>query len=58
MVKEQMTNQSFRERMGIEEENASMVSRIIKEAVNSGFIKGFNPDSASKKHAKYIPFWA
>ncbi|MDR0348377.1 MAG: hypothetical protein LBH90_02645 [Tannerella sp.] len=39
------TNQSFRERIEIEEENAAMISRIIKEAVNSGFIKGFNPDS-------------
>jgi predicted HTH transcriptional regulator len=58
MEKVQMTNQSLRERMGIEEENAAMISRIIKEAVNAGYIKGFNPDSASKKHAKYIPFWA
>jgi predicted HTH transcriptional regulator len=57
MERSQMTNQSFRERMGIEEENAAMVSRIIKEAMNSGLIKGFNPDSTSKKHAKYIPFW-
>ncbi|MDR1021847.1 MAG: putative DNA binding domain-containing protein [Prevotellaceae bacterium] len=58
MEKEQMTNQSFRERMGIEDENAAMVSRIIKDTVNSGLIKGFNPENASKKHAKYIPFWA
>ena len=58
MEKEPMNNQSFRERMEIEEENASMISRIIKDTVNSGFIKDFNPDSASKKHAKYIPFWA
>jgi len=56
--KVQMTNQSFRKRMEIEEENAAMVSRIIKETVNAGYIKGFNPDNASKKHAKYIPFWA
>lgn len=58
MEKEQMTNQSFRTRMGIENENAAMVSRIIKDTVNSGFIKDFNPESLSKKHAKYIPFWA
>jgi predicted HTH transcriptional regulator len=58
MEKEQMTNQSFRERMGIEDENAAMVSRIIKDTATGGFIKGFNPESASKKHAKYIPFWA
>ena len=56
--KEPMSNQSFRERMGIEEENAAMISRIIKDTVNSGFIKGFNPDNTSKKHAKYIPYWA
>jgi len=58
MEKEPMSNQSFRERMEIEEENAAMISRIIKDSVNSGFIKGFNPESASKKHAKYVPFWA
>jgi predicted HTH transcriptional regulator len=57
-AKEPMSNQSFRIRMGIEEENAAMVSRIIKDTVNSGFIKVFNPDSTSKKYAKYIPFWA
>lgn len=56
--KEPMSNLSFRERMGIEEENAAMVSRIIKDTMNSGFIKNFNPDSTSKKHAKYIPYWA
>jgi len=56
--KEPMSNLSFRERMGIEEENAAMVSRIIKDTLNSGFIKNFNPDSTSKKHAKYIPYWA
>ena len=58
MEKEPMSNQSFRKRMEIEEENAAMVSRIIKDTVNSKFIKIFNPDSSSKKHAKYIPFWA
>jgi len=56
--KEPMSNQSFRVRMGIEEENAAMVSRIIKDTVNSGFIKHFNPDNTSRKHSKYIPFWA
>jgi predicted HTH transcriptional regulator len=58
MEREQMTNQSFRKRMGIEEENTAMVSRIIKETVNSGLIKRFNPNNISKKHSKYIPFWA
>ena len=58
MEKKPMSNQSFRERMGIEEENAAMASRIIKDTVNSGFIKDFNPNSTSRKHSKYIPYWA
>jgi predicted HTH transcriptional regulator len=58
MANEQMTNQSFRGRMGVEEKNVAMVSRIIKEAVNIGLIKGFHLENASKKYAKYIPFWA
>ena len=57
MEKEPMSNQSFRERMKIEEENTAMASRIIKDTVNSRFIKDFNPESTSKKHAKYIPYW-
>jgi len=56
--KEPMSNQSLRVRMEIDEDNAAMVSRIIKDTVNSGFIKVFNPDNTSRKHAKYIPFWA
>lgn len=53
-----MTNKSLRERFGIEEKNYSMASRIISEAIKSGVIKDFDPDSKSKKHAKYIPYWA
>lgn len=53
-----MTNQSFRERMGIAEQNYSIASRIIAEAIEDGKIKAYDPDNKSKKHAKYIPFWA
>ena len=55
---EDMTNASLRERFGIEERNYSMASRIISEGIKSGLIKDRDPDSSSKKHAKYIPFWA
>ena len=58
MEREQMTNQSLRKRMEIENENSAMASRIIKDSLSSGFIKEFNPESNSKKHAKYVPFWA
>jgi hypothetical protein len=35
MANEQMTNQSFRERIGIEEKNYPIASKIIKEIINS-----------------------
>ena len=57
MDNEKMTNQSFRERMGIEEKNYSMASRIIKEAINSKLIKEYAPENKSKKFANYIPYW-
>ena len=52
-----MTNQSFRERMGIEEQNYSTASRIIADAIAAGLIKLYDPDNKSKKYTKYIPFW-
>jgi len=55
---EKMTNSSLRERFNISEKNYSMASRIIAEGIKSGLIKDADPESSSKKHAKYIPFWA
>lgn len=53
-----MTNQTLRNRFGIEERNYSIASRIIAEGIKSGMIKDYDPDNKSKKHSKYIPFWA
>jgi predicted HTH transcriptional regulator len=53
-----MTNQSLRERFGIAEKNYSMASRIIAESIKSGLVKDSDPDNKSKKHAKYVPYWA
>jgi len=53
-----MTNSSLRDRFGIEQQNYSMASRIIAETVEEGLIRRFDPDSRSKKHARYVPFWA
>ena len=55
---EYMTNQTLRERFGIDEKNYSIASRIISETIKSGLVKDYDPESSSKKHAKYIPFWA
>ena len=55
---ESMTNQSLRVRFNIEEQNASMVSRIIKEAIKEGLVKEEETGSNSRKFKKYIPYWA
>ena len=54
---EYMTNQSLRERFGIEEQNYSIASRIIAETIQAGFVKDYDTESKSKKYAKYVPFW-
>jgi len=57
-MNEKMTNQSLRVRMGIDEKNYPMVSRIFKETLDAGLIKESNPDNTSKKLSSYIPIWA
>lgn len=52
-----MTNQSLRDRFKIEGQNAATSSRIIKDALEEGGIKFEDPESKSRKYAKYIPYW-
>ncbi|MGI4872459.1 MAG: hypothetical protein ACRYFX_14930 [Janthinobacterium lividum] len=52
---EAMSNQSFRERMGIAEKNYPMVSRIIADTLEANLIKPYDPTNKSKKHARYVP---
>lgn len=54
---EQLTNSSLRERFGLKESSSGSVSRLIKEAVEKGFIKPLDPDTAPR-YMKYVPFWA
>jgi ATP-dependent DNA helicase RecG len=53
-----MTNATLRVRFAIADENYSIASRIIAEAIEAQLIKPKDPDSRSKKHAKYVPYWA
>jgi predicted HTH transcriptional regulator len=55
---DRMTNASLRRRFGISDENYSMVSRVISEAIAAELVKPYDPDSGSKRHASYVPFWA
>jgi ATP-dependent DNA helicase RecG len=53
-----MTNQTLRERFKIDSENYPMVSKIIKDAIENGMIKEFDPENKARRYTKYIPFWA
>lgn len=55
---DRMTNSSLRERFSIKDENYSMASRIISDTIDTGLIKPYDPENMSRKHAKYVPFWA
>lgn len=54
----QMTNASLRKRFSIKDENYSIASRIIAETLDNGLIKPHDPENRSRKHARYVPFWA
>ncbi|MEW6156090.1 MAG: ATP-binding protein [Verrucomicrobiota bacterium] len=53
-----MTNTTLRERFKIAEQDYPVASRIIRETIEAGLIKLEDPISKSKKHARYVPFWA
>ena len=53
-----LTNTSLRERFSIAKKNHSMASRMISDAMTEKLIKRHDPENKSKKHVKYIPFWA
>lgn len=57
VMNEKMTNQSLRDRFKLPEGKAETVSRIIRDAVDAGLIKLDDPENASKRYAKYVPFW-
>jgi len=53
-----MTNQSLRDRFKLPEEKAETASRIIRDTVEAELVKLADPDSASKRYARYLPFFA
>lgn len=52
-----MTNSTLRERFGLDDKDISIVSRIIKDAVDADMIKALDPNTAPR-YLKYVPFWA
>jgi predicted HTH transcriptional regulator len=58
VCREQMTNESLRKRFAINDKNYSMASRIIGDTISEGLIRPYDLENKSRKHAKYVPFWA
>jgi predicted HTH transcriptional regulator len=54
---EPMNNTSLRARFKIEDGNAAMASRVIKQATEAGLIRLYDP-KANRKVLRYVPFWA
>ncbi len=53
-----MTNASLRKRLSISESNYPLASKILADTLSEKLIKRFDPTDKSRKHAKYVPFWA
>lgn len=53
-----MTNESIRKRFNIPDKSYPIASKIIAEALEEKVIKPQDPTSKSRKHARYVPFWA
>ncbi len=57
VMRQPMTNASLRERFGVEDKNASMVSRFLNEALEAGLIAIADPEVGTRSRS-YVPFWA
>jgi ATP-dependent DNA helicase RecG len=57
---EMMTNQSFRERLGISntKTDREAVSRTIAATLEQNLIRLNDPENLSKRYAKYVPYWS
>lgn len=57
VTNERMTNASLRKRFKIDDD-VPAASRIIREALAAELVKAEDPSSKSRKHVRYVPFWA
>lgn len=55
--REKINNQSVRERFELSKKGTSVVSRIIADTMEAGFIKPTDTETTSKKYMTYIPYY-
>lgn len=58
VMREQMTNQSLRQRFGLSPKSGNSVSQIINSALEQKLIKRDPIAPESKKYSRYLPIWA
>jgi predicted HTH transcriptional regulator len=58
VCRDYMTNATLRKRLGIDDLNYPMASRIIKDTMDKDLIRLYDPDNKSNRTRKYIPFWS
>ena len=58
VMREQMTNQSLRQRFHLPESKTASVSQVIAMAMELGQIKADEKAGNSRRFARYLPFWA
>jgi predicted HTH transcriptional regulator len=58
VMNETMTNTTLRERFGLPESKSAIASQMIAATIDSGQIKPDERVGASKRLARYLPFWA
>jgi ATP-dependent DNA helicase RecG len=55
---EYLTNASLRKRLNISKNNSGQATRIINDTLEAKYIQPSDPENKSRKHVKYLPFWA
>jgi predicted HTH transcriptional regulator len=58
VMAERMTNQSLRERFHLAESKSASVFQVIAATMEAKLIKPDEKVGASRKYARYLPFWA
>jgi predicted HTH transcriptional regulator len=58
VMSERMTNQSLRERFRLAENKSAIVSQVIAATIEAELIRPDEAVGASRKFARYVPFWA
>jgi ATP-dependent DNA helicase RecG len=58
VMREAMTNQTLRKRFRLSENKSATASQVIAAAIEANRIKADEEAGASRKLARYLPYWA